>query len=204
MPPLHQNLQTLWSIQPFAGAPIWWPLFHAGTWLVLAAILTGLLRGHRHALTREIGSAWTTGRLAVLTVIVFSMLAELLSRSGIANGLARGMFDTFGVWSVTVTPMISAIFGALANSGNAANGLFMPAQLSLATEAGLDVAAVVALQHAAALSLNMVSPVRMSIVCQLAGTPGRERDAYRAMLPFIAVIIGVLLSISILIATKVI
>ncbi|UGV26694.1 L-lactate permease [Rhodopseudomonas boonkerdii] len=204
LPPLSQSLRTTWSIEPFAGAPIWAPLFHAGTWLLVAAILTGVLRGHRRALSSEIGAAWKTGRLAVLTIVIFSMMAELLSSSGIADGLARGMFSTFGVWSVTVTPMISAIFGALANSGNAANGLFMPSQLSLATEAGLDIAAVVALQHAAALSLNMVSPVRMSIVCNLAGTPGHERDAYRAMLPFIVVIIAVLLSLSILIATRII
>jgi lactate permease len=179
-------------------------LFHAGTWLVAAAVLTALLHSHQRAFPAEIAAAWKTGRLAVLTVIVFSMMAELLSRSGIAGGLARGMYDTFGVWSVTVTPMISAVFGALANSGNAANGLFMPSQLSLATEAGLDVAAVVALQHAAALSLNMVSPVRMSIVCNLAGTPGHERDAYRAMFPFVVVIVAVLLVISVLIATRLI
>jgi lactate permease len=204
VPPLNQLLQTTWSMQPFAGAPVWAPLFHAGTWLVTAAVLTALLHGHQRAFPAEIAAAWKTGRLAVLTVIVFSMMAELLSRSGIAGGLARGMYDTFGVWSVTATPMISAVFGALANSGNAANGLFMPSQLSLATEAGLDVAAVVALQHAAALSLNMVSPVRMSIVCNLAGTPGHERDAYRAMLPFVVVIVVVLLAISVLIATRLI
>lgn len=204
LPPLNQGLQAAWRIQPFDGVPIWAPLFHAGTWLVIAALVTGLVRGHRHALSSEIGTAWKTGRLAVMTIVIFSMMAELLSRSGIADGLARGMYSTLGVWSVTVTPMISAVFGALANSGNAANGLFMPSQLSLATEAGLDVAAVVALQHAAALSLNMVSPVRMSIVCNLAGTPGHERDAYHAMLPFIVVIIAVLLSISVLIATKII
>jgi lactate permease len=204
VPPLNHLLQSSWSIQPFAGVPIWAPLFHAGTWLVAAAVLTALLHGHQRAFPAEIAAAWKTGRLAVLTVIVFSMMAELLSRSGIAGGLARGMYDTFGVWSVTVTPMISAVFGALANSGNAANGLFMPSQLSLATEAGLDVAAVVALQHAAALSLNMVSPVRMSIVCNLAGTPGHERDAYRAMLPFVVVIVAVLLVISVLIATRLI
>ncbi len=204
VPPLNQLLRTAWSIQPFAGVPIWAPLFHAGTWLVAAAVLTALLRGHQRAFPAEIAAAWKTGRLAVLTVIVFSMMAELLSRSGIAGGLASGMYDTFGVWSVTVTPMISAVFGALANSGNAANGLFMPSQLSLALEAGLDVAAVVALQHAAALSLNMVSPVRMSIVCNLAGTPGHERDAYRAMLPFVVVIIAVLLAISVLVATRLI
>lgn len=41
----------------------------------------------------------------------------------------------------------------------------------------MNAAAVVALQHTAALSLNMVSPVRMSIICDLAGTPGREGQA---------------------------
>lgn len=202
VPALNQHLQATWQLQPFAGAPIWAPLFHAGTWLIAAAILTALLRGHHRTFPAEIHAAWKTGRLAVLTVIVFSMMAELLSRSGIAEGLAHGMYDVFGVWSVSVTPMISAVFGALANSGNAANGLFMPSQLSLATEAGLDVAAVVALQHAAALSLNMVSPVRMSIVCNLAGTPGHERDAYRAMFPFVVVIVLVLLVISALVATR--
>lgn len=202
--PLTRALQDTWRIQPFDGAPVWWPLFHAGTWLIVAALLTGLLRGHRSAMPKEFHATWTTGRLAVFTIVIFSMMAELLSRSGIADGLARGMYGTLGVWSVTVTPLISAVFGALANSGNAANGLFMASQLSLATEASLNVAAVVALQHTAALSLNMVSPVRMSIVCNLAGTPGHERDAYRAMLPFILVIIGVLLSIALLIATKVV
>jgi lactate permease len=203
-PPLNQFLQTSWSINPFVGAPVWAPLFHAGTWLLVAAVLTAILRGHKRAFPVEIAATWRTGRLAVFTVVVFAMMAELLTRSGIAGGLARGMYEIFGVWSVTVTPLISAVFGALANSGNAANGLFMPAQLSLATEAGLDIAAVVALQHAAALSLNMVSPVRMSIVCHLAGTPGHERDAYRAMMPFVLVIIAVLVSISVLVATKLI
>ncbi|MCX7322679.1 MAG: L-lactate permease [Hyphomicrobiales bacterium] len=187
-PPLNQFLQASWSINPFVGAPVWAPLFHAGTWLLVAAVLTAILRGHKRAFPVEIAAAWRTGRLAVFTVVVFAMMAELLTRSGIAGGLARGMYEIFGVWSVTVTPLISAVFGALANSGHAANGLFMPAQLSLATEAGLDIAAVVALQHAAALSFNMVSPVRMSIVCHLAGTPGHERDAYRAMMPFVLVI----------------
>ena len=64
----------------------------------------------------------------------------------------------------------------------ASQALFM-ASRTLATEAGLNVALVMALQHMAALSLQMVSPIRISIVCRLAGTPGRERDAYKAMLP---------------------
>lgn len=192
VPSLANFFQTTLRMQPFEGVPAWAPLFHAGTWLIIAAVLTAILRGHVQSFGTEIRTAWKTGRLAVLTVMTFAMMAEVLSGSGIAEALARGLFEALGRWAVVVTLFISAVFGALANSGNAANGLFMTSQISLATEAGLHVAAVVALQHAAALSLNLVSPVRMSIVCSLAGTPGRERDAYRIMLPFAVVVVAVL------------
>lgn len=201
-PPLHRLLEDSLRLSPFVGTPSWSPLFHAGTWLVVAAVLTGLLRGQAGALAKEAQAAWTTGRLAVLSVIAFSMMAEILSESRIASGLAEGLYHLFGRWALILTPQISAVFGALANSGNAANGLFMVSQVSLAQEAALNTAAVAALQHSAALSLNMVSPVRMSIVCGLAGTPGHEREAYRAMTPFALVVIGVLLPASVLIALR--
>jgi len=117
--------------------------------------------------------------------------------------LARGLFAALGRWAIVLTPIVSAASGALANSGSVANGLFMASQVSLATEAGLNAALVMALQHMAALSLQMVSPVRMSIVCSLAGTPGREREAYKAMLPFVVAIVAVLLISSFLIAIRV-
>jgi lactate permease len=202
LPPLAHFLEQTGRMEPFAGAPEWSPLFHAGTWLVIAAILTGVLRGHASAFPSEIKAVWKTGRLAVLTIIIFSMMAELLSASGIADGLARGLFAALGRWAIVLTPIVSAVSGALANSGSVANGLFMASQVSLATEAGLNVALVMALQHMAALSLQMVSPVRMSIVCSLAGTPGREWGAYRAMLPFAAATVAVLLIASFLIAVR--
>ncbi|WNJ87882.1 L-lactate permease [Bosea sp. 685] len=203
-PPLRDLLQNAARIQPFQGAPVWWPLFHAGSWLIVAAILTAVLRARTHTLGTEMAAAWRTGRLAVLTVITFAMMAELLSGSGIAGGLARGLFDGLGRWAVVLTLFISAIFGALANTGNAANGLFMAPQISLATDAGLNVEAVIALQHAAALSLNIVSPVRMSIVCALAGTPGHERDAYRMMMPFVWVVVAALLVAGLIVVLRVV
>lgn len=201
-PPVKHFLEQSVRIAPFPGAPDWLPLFHAGTWLVVAAVLTGLLRGHTAAFPTEIKAAWKAGRLAVLTITTFTMMAEILSGSGIAGGLASGMFAALGRWSIVLTPIISAVFGALANSGNAANGLFMASQVSLATTAGFNVAAVVALQHIAALSLNMVSPVRMSIACSLAGAPGRERDTYRIMIPYVLAILFVLLVASLAIALR--
>ncbi|MFT3688521.1 L-lactate permease [Paenirhodobacter sp.] len=199
LPGLKDFLEQTGRIAPFRGTPAWPPLFHAGTWLVVAAVLTGWLRGHAAAFPTEIRAAWRTGRLAVLTILTFSMMAELLSGSGIAGSLASGLFEALGRWSILLTPLISAVFGALANSGNAANGLFMGSQASLATKASLNLGAVIALQHAAALSLNMVSPVRMAIVCGLAGTPRRERDAYRAMAPFAAVAVALLLAVSLMV-----
>lgn len=197
---LEHFLVEVGRLQPFAGTPAWSPLFHAGTWLVVAAVLTGLLRGHARSLPSELRAAWNTGRLAVFSIVTFSAMAEVLSGSGIAAGLAQGLFQSLGSAAVVLMPIISAVYGALANSSNAANGLFMAAQVSLAIEAGLNLEAVIALQHAAALSLNMVSPVRMSIACGLAGTLGRERDAYRAMLPFALATIALLLVASILVA----
>ncbi len=202
IPPLKQVLEQAGRLQPFQGAPAWSPLFHAGTWLIVAAVMTGVLRGQAYAFVQEARGAWRTGRLAVLTIVAFAMMAELLSGSGVADGLARGMFEALGRWSVLVTPIISAVFGALANSGNAANGLFMASQLSLAVEANLNLAAVASLQQAAALSLNIVSPVRMSVVCSLAETPGMERQAYRAMLPFATGVVIVLLASALMIAGR--
>jgi len=201
--PLAEFLLQAGRMQPFSGAPAWSPLFHAGTWLVLGAVLTACLRGYPSTLKEETLLAWKTGRLAVLAVINFSMMAEILAGSGIAEGLGAGIYHGFGRGAVVVTSLLSAGFGALANSGNAANGLFMSSQVSLATEAGLNVGAVIALQHTSALALNLISPVRMSIVCSLAGTPGRERDAYGVMLPFAGAIGAVVLVGSLLVAFKV-
>ncbi|WP_245704927.1 L-lactate permease [Belnapia rosea] len=197
--PLEGFLLAAGRLQPFAGTPAWAPLFHAGTWLVVAAILTGLLRGQARIFPTDVRAAWTTGRLAILSIFTFSAMAEILAGSGIATGLAQGLFLTLGRTAVVLMSVVSAVYGALANSSNAANGLFMAAQVNLAVEAGLHLAAAIALQHAAALSLNLVSPVRIAIACSLAGTPGREREAYRAMLPFALVTIALLLTAAILV-----
>lgn len=199
--PLEGFLLDAGRLQPFAGAPAWAPFFHAGTWLLVAAVLTGLSRGRARAFPLELRAAWTTGRLAILSIFTFSAMAEVLSGSGIATGLAQGLFQAFGRAAVVVMPLVSAAYGVLANSSNGPNGLFMAAQVSLATEAGLDLAAAVALQHVAAFSLNIVSPVRMSIACSLAGTPHHERDAYRAMLPFALAAVALLLVAAVLVAS---
>ncbi|MBE9607013.1 L-lactate permease [Acetobacteraceae bacterium H6797] len=202
--PLRTSLEETWRLAPFAQAPAWSPLLHAGTWLMVAALLTSLLGGQARHLPDETRGAWRTGRIAILSIVAFSLMAEILSVSGIAAGLAQGLFLALGPWAALTTPLLSGVFGGLANSGNASNGLFMAAQASLAATAGLNVAAMIALQHMSGLSMSMFSPVRMAIVCGLAGTPGRERDAYRVMLPFAAAAFMVLMAAALLIAARLI
>ena len=158
--PLEGFLLEAGRLHPFAGAPAWAPFFHAGTWLFSAAVLTGLLRGYARAFPVEPRAAWTIGRLAILSIFIFSAMAEVVSGSGNATGLARGLLQTFGHAAVVVVPLVSAVHGILTNSSNRSNGLFMAAQVNLATEAGFNPTAAVALQHVAAFSLNIVSHVR--------------------------------------------
>ena len=201
--PLHQLLQEAVRIAPFTGAPIWFPLSHAGTWLLVGGLLTAAARGHSYLVGSELAAAWRTGRLAILTVVVFSMMAEVLSVSGIAAGLAHGLFRSLGESAIAVTPFLAGTFGVVTNGGNAGNGLFMASQVDLATAAGFSVAFVAALQHVSGLSMSMFSPVRMAIVCGLAGTPGKERDVYRVMLPFAGLAMAILFAYAILIALKI-
>lgn len=122
LPRLEQLLLLTFRLKPFEGAPAWSPFFHAGSWLIVGVILTGLARGNSREFPAELRSAWRTGRLAIQSIVAFSVMAELLSIAGIASGLAEGIFTALSRWSILVTPMISAIFGVLTSSGNAANG----------------------------------------------------------------------------------
>ncbi|CDI11986.1 L-lactate permease [Agrobacterium pusense] len=201
--PVRELLLQTGRLEPFVGAPAWSPLFHAGTWLAFGAVICAFFYGHVSSLGSQVLTAWRTGRLAILAIIIFSMMAELLSSSGIAAALGEGINSAAGGGALTCLALVSAAFGALANSGNAANGLFMSSQVSLAKEAGLNVAAAIALQHTAALALNLISPVRMSIVCNMAGCRGQERTVYRAMVPFAAAVIAVLLMGSLMITYRV-
>lgn len=184
LPPVREALATFWVVKPFNDLPAWSPLLHAGTWLLLGGVLTGLLRGQRHRLGLEARAAWRTGKHAVMALVLFAMMAEILSAAGISLAIAEGLFAALHLGAVVATPLLSSVFGILANTGNAPNSLFMSSQVALAVQAGLSIPMVSALQHVAATSMGIFSPVRMSIAAGMTHGVGQERKVYAMLMPY--------------------
>ncbi len=182
-----------WRLAPFGDLPVLMPLLHAGTWLMLGAVVTASVRGAGGRLGREGAAAWATGRQAVLGLLLFAMMAEVLSVAGISRAVADGMYAGLAEGALLATPVLSAVFGILSNSGNAPNSLFMPSQVAVAAQAGLGIPAVAAIQHVAGTSMSLVSPVRLSIAAAVAGGTGQERAVYLMLLPFAAAGMAILL-----------
>ncbi|MGE0802835.1 MAG: L-lactate permease [Lautropia sp.] len=196
-PSVRDTLGALLQVSPYADLPAWSPFIHAGSWLLVGGILTAIVRKDGSAAFRqEAASAWSTGKHAVAAVVLFAMLAEVLASVGISQAFADALFVNLGEGAVLTTPLLSAAFGLLSNSGTAPNSLFMPSQVALAAQAGLSVPAVAALQHVAASSLGLFSPVRMSIAAGVAGGVGQERHVYRLLLPYAATSMALVLLVA--------
>ena len=199
LPGLNQALANLADFRPYADLPAWMPFLHAGSWLIAGALAMALGPARRGQLASQARSAWTTGRHAVLSVFLFAMMAETLAGAGISQAYADGLFSALHDWTILITPVLAGAFGILANSGNAPNSLFMPSQLSLALQAGLNVPAAAALLHVSGTSMGIFSPVRMSIAAGLAHGRGQERSVYVLLLPFALAAFGILLSLALLV-----
>lgn len=193
LPPLREALRAFWAVDPFDDLPALSPVFHAGNWMLAGGVLIGLVRGQGRLLGQEARSAWGTGKHAVLAMLLFAMMAEILSAAGIARAVAEGMFAALHEGAVLTTTVLASVFGILANSGSAPNSLFMPSQVSLAIQAGLSIPMAAALQHVAGTSMGFFSPVRMSIAAGLSRGVGQERAVYVALLPYAAATLVLLL-----------
>lgn len=202
VPGLNQGLAGLAQFRPYADLPAWTPFLHAGTWLIAGALAMAAILRRRGALAAQARAAWMTGRHAVMSVFLFAMMAETFAGAGISQAYADGLFSSLRDWTILITPLLAGAFGILANSGNAPNSLFMPSQLSLALQAGLNIPAAAALLHVSGTSMGIFSPVRMSIAAGLAHGRGHERGVYVLLLPFALAAFGILLSLALLVVVS--
>ncbi|OWJ98248.1 hypothetical protein B6S59_01345 [Pseudomonas sp. A46] len=192
LPGPKESLRAFGALAPFPDLPIWSPLFHAGSWLIVGGVLCALLRGEGALLGKEMRAAWKTGKHATMAVFLFAMMSEVMSIAGISRAFAEGMFAALDANALLLTPLVSGAFGVLANTGNAPNSLFMSPQLILASQAGMSISAVAALQHISGSSLSIFSPVRMSIAAALCQGYGQERAVYSTLLLYAIVAVALL------------
>jgi lactate permease len=197
--PVNQFLSHAIVVRPFADGAVWLPLLHPSSWLLVVGFLTSLLTGE--PIDSAFMSAWRRGKKAVLTIVLFLAMAQVMVTSGIANGVADGLRSSLGAAAVVATPLLASLFGFMTSSGAAANGLLMPAQAALAQAAHINLPWLAAFQNVAAAAATMFSPVRLAMGCALVGRPALERPAYAhawplGVLPLVLLVLATILLIS--------
>ncbi|MDO5102144.1 MAG: L-lactate permease [Lautropia sp.] len=195
--PLKTWLNTLLPLHPYTDLPALAPFFHAGCLMLLGCFVVALLKRRLPQLPKILNDAVRQGSQPMLAIFLFSMIAEVLSGSGISHAYADGLFASLGEKAMLATPLASALFGILGNSANAGNSLFMASVISLGTKIGLSLPLLAALQHASGASMSLFSPVRMSMAAKLADGNGQEQRVYRLLLPYGGVALLILLGCAI-------
>ncbi|WP_216856348.1 L-lactate permease, partial [Acidisphaera sp. S103] len=192
IPPINRLLSHAIVVRPFADGPIWLPLLHPSSWLLAVGFITALMTGN--SIGGAFTSAWRRGKTAVLTIVVFLAMAQVMVTSGIADGIAHGLRSSLGLTAVLATPLLASLFGFLTSSSSATNGLLMPAQAALAQATQLSLPWLAAFQNVAAAAATMLSPVRLAMGCALVGRPDIERPAYGRAWPLGAVPLAILVA----------
>ncbi|WP_316224619.1 MULTISPECIES: L-lactate permease [unclassified Bradyrhizobium] len=196
--PVNRLLGEVVAIRPFADGPTWFPLLHPSTWLLVTGFATAFAIGHPASLADAMKRAWSRGRKPILAIALFLAMAQVMTMSGMAGGLAKGLRLSLGPFAALATPLLGGLFGFITSSSSATNGLLMPSQAALAAEADLSLPWLVALQNTAAAAATMLSPVRMAVGCALVGKPDLERTIYSRAWPLGAIPSAILVAASIL------
>jgi lactate permease len=195
LPSLTHMLEDAATLRPFAAGPPSHPLTHPATWLMLAGCLT-ILVFKPAAIVRAAGLACRTGYRSVLTILLFLVMAKLMTVSGMAEALGQGVRQALGSAALLAVPVLAGVFGFMTGSGNASNGLLMQTQVSLGHEAHLEIAWIAAIQNTSAAALTMLSPARVAMGCAIAGVPHLERSVYACAWLFGAVALVILVGAS--------
>lgn len=191
LPMLNQWLGNMVALRPFADGPTWSPMLHPGTWLVAVGVLTAFATGRRWLVVIAARDAWSHGRMPTLTIGIYLVIAQIMADSGTAQALAEGLRQLLGPLSVLAVPLLAGALGFLTGSSNAANGLLMRSQASLADH-NVPLVWIAALQNTASAALTMLSPARVAMGCALIGRMDLERSTYTRAWPLGAAALTVL------------
>lgn len=183
VPPFTAWLSGFLVWKPFAAQPALAPFYMPGFWLFAVGAATLLVRAQGASLggaLRETAiRAW---RPSAIT-LVFVVMAQWMSASGIAVALAQQAYDAFGLAAVAASPVLAAVGGFLTGSNAISNGMMMPIQAALGQHADLPEGFLAGVQNTTGSNFTLLSPMRVAMGCALAGAAITERDVYARAWP---------------------
>jgi lactate permease len=175
------------------------PLYHPGTILILAFLVTGLFRGGGDLAP---AAARAAARLPMVALALFAVLvvARLMNHSGMISLLAANAAAIMGSAFPLAAPAIGALGSFIAGSATGSNIIF--AEFQVATAAASNVPAIVTLvgQGMGSGIGNIIAPHNIIAGAATVGLIGREGRVLRRTLPiclvYVAAAGGLLLTAS--------
>lgn len=149
--------------QPFAGLP---PLAanHAMVAITLVAMLAALARPNPGRVVADgLQRAWRPA----LALLVFVLLSRFLSNAGIPQALAHALVELLGPAAPYAAPALAGVSAFFAGTNVGANSTMMPLQSELGRLAGMNPAALPAIQNGTLFLL--LAPQVVGMVAGLAG-----------------------------------
>ncbi len=159
------------------------PVHHPGFWMLTAAAagiaLHGLPAGQAGVMMRTGASRWV---LANLPVLGFLAMAQVMLNAGMIETIAGAMSRGLGPFAVLSVTMLGALGGFLTASNVGSNAIFMPLQMALAEQLGLDRLSTAAAQNSAGSNLSFASPARVVLAAAICGAPEQQHLLMRQAL----------------------
>lgn len=161
VPPIHAALRGAMVWEPIAGQPEFFLLASPAWWLVVAgAALVLIGRGSFGAL---LGQTARLGWRPSAVTWLFVLMAQCYVGAGFADRLAIALQTTVGAAALLVVPLFAAVAGFLTGTGAASNAMLMPMVTALATQSGVSVPWMAAVQATVSTNLTALSPMRVAM-----------------------------------------
>jgi lactate permease len=172
------------ALHPFPDLPSL-PLNHA----VIALWLVGLIliARKRHP-SRAIGAALHRARRPALALLLFVILARLLSNAGVPQALAGALAAELGASAPFAAPLLAGIAGFVAGTNVGSNAAMMTLQAALGRVAGLGATVLPGVQNGTLFLI--LSPQLTTIASGLAGGGATPARIWRLAWPIFILALG--------------
>ncbi|RKD23011.1 hypothetical protein BEP19_12330 [Ammoniphilus oxalaticus] len=160
-----------------------------GTLIVLSLILAAAYYKSKGLLPQNVfKTAWektvTQSLSSTATIMTMTMMAVLMTVSGLTTYIAYGIAVTTGTLFPLLSPFIGILGGFVTSSGTSSNILFTGLQYEVATVLGISATIILSAQTTGASLSNSFSPGIAALGAGVSGLAGREGEILKSTLVY--------------------